>query len=86
MIQESTKEKRADGKLSHSGSADLIDTLGLMRRPYQTKLEAVICQKIPADSLHHPEVAFVSDQGDPQAGVLALCQLRSELMLEGWVK
>jgi hypothetical protein len=85
MRKESTKEKREDGNLSHSGSADL-DTLGLMRRPYQTKLETVICQKIPADSLHHSEVAFVSDQGDPQPGVLVLCQLRSELMLEGWVK
>lgn len=86
MIQESTREKREDGKLSHSGLSNLIATLGLTRRPQQTKLEAMIDQKIPAASLHHSEVAFVADQGDPQPDVLALCQLRSELLLEGWIK
>lgn len=86
MIQESTREKREDSKRSPSGSADLIDTLGLTRRPQQTKLEAMINQKIPADSLHHSEVVFVLKQGDPQPGVLALCHLRSELLLEGWIK
>jgi hypothetical protein len=86
MIQESTREKREDGKLSHSGLSNLIATLGLTRRPQQTKLEAMINQKIPADSLHHSEVVFVLKQGDPQPGVLALCQLRSELLLEGWIK
>ena len=66
MRKESTKQKQAEGKVYRSGSADHLDPLAPLRRPYQTTLEAVICQKIPTDSLHHPAVAFVSDQGDPQ--------------------
>ena len=86
MMKESTREKREDGKQCRSESADLLDTLGLRKRPHQTKLEAMICQKIPAASLYHPEVTFVLDLGGSQPGAVALCQLRSELMLEGWIK
>jgi hypothetical protein len=59
--------------------------MGLMSRTQQTKLEALIGQKIPAASVPHSEGAIVLDLPGPQPGVVALLQLRSELMLDGWI-
>jgi hypothetical protein len=65
---------------------DLLDALVLSRRPQLTKLEQVVCQRIPADSLNHPENAIVLEQIDLQPTASALLQLRTELMLDGLIK
>jgi hypothetical protein len=70
----------------HLAPTDILDALVLSRRPQLTKLEQVICQRVPADSLDHPENAIVLEQLDPQPTAVALLQLRVELMLDDLIK
>jgi hypothetical protein len=74
------------GKNFHWKSADLPGDLVLIRRPQLTKLEQVICQRVPSESLKCSENTAVLEQRDPQPSAIALLQLRSELVRDGLIK